>query len=58
MSSTLPATVPATSDRRHGFDGDAGDRRFAGDALVNDRRELWGKGRDPGRLAREISEER
>ena len=54
MSSTLPAPVQGYIDASNGFDGDAVIAWFAGDALVNDRREFWGKDAIRAWLDREI----
>jgi hypothetical protein len=42
-TSTLPAPVQGYLDASNAFGGDALIAWFAGDALVNDRREFWGK---------------
>lgn len=54
MSSTLPAPVQGYIAASNAFDGDALIAWFAGDALVNDRRESWGKDAIRAWLDREI----
>jgi hypothetical protein len=54
MSSTLPAPVQGYIDASNAFDGDALIAWFADDALVNDRREFWGKDAIRAWLDREI----
>ena len=54
MSSTLPAPVQGYIAASNAFDGDALIAWFADDALVNDRREFWGKDAIRAWLDREI----
>ena len=54
MSSTLPAPVQGYIAASNAFDGDALIARFADDALVNDRREFWGRDAIRAWLDREI----
>src|SRR5260370_7939075 len=54
MSITLPAPVQGYIAASNAFDGDALIAWFADDALVNDRREFWGRNAIRAWLDREI----